>query len=1020
MPAYSYTSGDPIGITALNPSTGQFIEVIYPASGSTYSYSRIAWLPDIPINNQIMVFTRPNSMGPETAMIEGTDFVFGSSETVVFVNAPVGQVVLRRSTDLSKMILSYVDGAKFTSRQLNSTMHQLLFIAQEKANFGTNIFNYYPVSVVANTWSSATSYVVNDVVIHSGGIYVCIANNTNNNPSSSPLFWAFQNPQSNGFYVTGYNAPVNLHMGDMENGQTWVWSAAQKRFQSGFAINSSSNLSDYAITNPLNNQILEYSSNRWRNKTVQWAPTLTGPNLILSKHIYSSVLTSFADSDINLPSYLEGFNNPGLSAQVMPNAATVYHMLKETIPNGTDPKDYFTGISNSLDQALQNLKNPVKAKLYWDLAYGNQTQKTQNGVNLYGSYSSFWDAPEELYSPLGIGSVWKHAVADADTYTYTVTPWYSYRALTTTPATYLDIKSKVYGYGVSQFYLSLPDSTCSAFYIPVVKDDGNFTVLNDLSTASVFLSLGDHSTVSNSTPRDMYLVALRDMAFAGARPGTPTAPRTSQNVKDQDNNARVCKGRLILAEYDGFKDLLFKRLEQNETPENVLWKIPNNIIYYNRAALALANKEPENYISNLSTLRNTVRFQGYSSFAPNTTLAGQNTIKTNRNTSSKPMGYSFKADEYWSNWVTRWQSDVNSNYNFRFNEADIDWAVWHLTPTTTEHFDLYGSVIPSWQTINIQSSNSPTNTPIGSRHFFPWPFRPNQAKELLNEKFQVGSHLLNVDANKLFSESSTFVPDPVDTYVFRLVVNPTVTAAYFKEASPSTNPIIKSAILLEYGFRESGESNETTAINATNKSKLYPGFHSSVGNTHSENTKNKSRLNKNNVICRVISEQLEADITNPSELRYVAKIAITVPRLKSIGYSRIFRKFATTSTSNSYPAFNTGNTDVEIDSGPWSFNLTQGLQSYSTNNTTNTAQGNLIWPVDTGTNQSADSIVSYGTPTNQYASGINTPIAAGRNECAVKFTRLGIPSDMWLRVSVLNTDASVQLLNPSSLNFQGV
>jgi hypothetical protein len=120
MPAYSYTSGDPIGITALNPLTGQFIEVIHTASGLSYSYSRVAWLPDIPIDEQIKVFTRPSSAGPETAMIEGTDFTFGSSETVVFGTAPVGQVVIRRSTDLSKMILSYVDGAKFTSRQLNS------------------------------------------------------------------------------------------------------------------------------------------------------------------------------------------------------------------------------------------------------------------------------------------------------------------------------------------------------------------------------------------------------------------------------------------------------------------------------------------------------------------------------------------------------------------------------------------------------------------------------------------------------------------------------------------------------------------------------------------------------------------------------------------------------------------------------------------------------------------------------------------------------------------------------------
>jgi hypothetical protein len=45
---------------------------------------------------------------------------------------------------------------------------------------------------------------------------------------------------------------------------------------------------------------------------------------------------------------------------------------------------------------------------------------------------------------------------------------------------------------------------------------------------------------------------------------------------------------------------------------------------------------------------------------------------------------------------------------------------------------------------------------------------------------------------------------------------------------------------------------------------------------------------------------------------------------------------------------------------------------------------------------------------------------SGRNECAVKFTRVGIPSTLWIRLSVLNTDGSVSLLDSSGfINVTG-
>ena len=79
-----------------------------------------------------------------------------------------------------------------------------------------------------------------------------------------------------------------------------------------------------------------------------------------------------------------------------------------------------------------------------------------------------------------------------------------------------------------------------------------------------------------------------------------------------------------------------------------------------------------------------------------------------------------------------------------------------------------------------------------------------------------------------------------------------------------------------------------------------------------------------------------------------------------------------------------------------------------------------MWNNDTGAGfiHSEEELIDYGTIVNQY-SAANSRLVAGRNECAVKYTRIGIPSDFWLRVSVLNTDASVSLVNPSNLDFQG-
>jgi hypothetical protein len=1019
MPSYSYTSGVPIGISALNPTTGQFIEVVFSANGTTYSYSCVAWLPEIPIEDQVLVFTRPSSIGPETSLINGTDFQFGPNESIALNTTPSGEVVIRRSTDLSKMVFSYTDGAKLSAKQLNATMHQLLFIAQEKANFATNIQNFYPVSIVASAWNSGTSYNVNDVVIYNGTIYIAQSGPQSNNiPSSSPSVWKAQNQLSNGFYITGYNQPVNFDLTSMQENQTLVWSEALKKFVSGFAINSSDNLSDFELNNPTNNQVLGYLNSKWRNRTVEWTPSLFGSDLVFSKHIFTSVMSSFADNEIVLPGYLADFNR-AQNEQIMPNASTVYHLLKKSIPNEEDPKTYFLNVNTQLNAAVQNLKNPVKAKLEWDLAYGAKTQRTEtNSESLHGPYSAFWDHPNELYSPVGNSDVWFHSVKEG-AIRYRISPWWSYTSPDGSPTTVENLEPKIHGYGIENFYLSIPDSCTSGFYIPTVKPDGNFSLVSDLSSIDELTS----NVAIGGVYKDLYLSALRDLAFASARPETTAIPSTGDDLKVRDSKTRMCKGLLIQANYNSFSNISFKRLEQaSEDASQCVFKIPEQIIYYSTAALALANKSLSyNYITttDVAGLRNTVRFQGFGGLAPNTTLT-ESKVKTERHLSSKPMGYYYKANSFWSEWCQRWSTDTSNNYFQKFNEADVDWAVWDISNTSISHFDTLGSVLFDWNTVSLGQSDGPLNNRFPASRFYPWSFRPNQVNILDSGTRQVGTHLLNIDANTIFSSSSSFVPDPVDTYVFRVVLPPNITAAYFTETVPGSKPKINSAVLLEYGFRENSESGSVVPI-GNDKKKLYPAMNADIGASNIISSKIKSRLDKSKVVCRVLSEQLESDISNVNILRYVIRIAISIPRLKSIGYSKVFRKFATGSTNTNYPTRDSGTSnDIEIDSGPWNFNLDMPLGSYQNSNlATDSTLSGLNWDIDKSSSLiSTYCYLRYATEGEYNYDNIQN-LVAGRNECAVKFTRLGIPSDFWLRLSILNTDASVSFVDPDTLDFTG-
>ena len=64
MPCYSYSSNNSILINN--------IEAIFNASGTTYSYDSLYYICDLPISNQIKVYTRAGVGQTETLKVENT------------------------------------------------------------------------------------------------------------------------------------------------------------------------------------------------------------------------------------------------------------------------------------------------------------------------------------------------------------------------------------------------------------------------------------------------------------------------------------------------------------------------------------------------------------------------------------------------------------------------------------------------------------------------------------------------------------------------------------------------------------------------------------------------------------------------------------------------------------------------------------------------------------------------------------------------------------------------------------
>ena len=144
---YDYNTNDPIYYNASNLGASVIIEYDNPATGTPYAYGNIATLCAVPDSLQLCVYL-VDSSGAKTQLAYEADFTINEQTATITILPSVtvtGFAKLRfeRCSNDKRMFLTFKDGAKLSAEDLNTSIHQLLFLIQEK-EFASN--TYYQVA----------------------------------------------------------------------------------------------------------------------------------------------------------------------------------------------------------------------------------------------------------------------------------------------------------------------------------------------------------------------------------------------------------------------------------------------------------------------------------------------------------------------------------------------------------------------------------------------------------------------------------------------------------------------------------------------------------------------------------------------------------------------------------------------------------------------------------------------------------------------------------------------------------
>lgn len=144
---YDFNTNDPIYYNPSNLGASVIIEYDNPTTGTPYGYGNVATLCSVPDSLQLCVYLVDGS-GNKTQLTYETDFQINEQAATVTLEssvsvAGVAKLRFERCSDDKRMFLTFKDGAKLSAEDLNTSLHQLLFLIQEK-EFASN--NYYQVA----------------------------------------------------------------------------------------------------------------------------------------------------------------------------------------------------------------------------------------------------------------------------------------------------------------------------------------------------------------------------------------------------------------------------------------------------------------------------------------------------------------------------------------------------------------------------------------------------------------------------------------------------------------------------------------------------------------------------------------------------------------------------------------------------------------------------------------------------------------------------------------------------------
>ena len=233
---YDFNTNDPIYYNPSALGASVVIEYNSPSTGTPYSYGNVATLCSVPDSLQLCVYLVDGSNN-ETQLTYETDFTINESDATVTLEATVvtaGYAKLRfkRCSDDKRMFLTFKDGAKLSAEDLNTSLHQLLFLIQEK-EFASN--TYYQVA--------------------------------NDDGQGGALFTV--SPST--------DAPFNFNLTSVTANDVLIWDgnnqfvgASPSQIAGNIAID---NLNSVNITSLMSGQILSFNGTNWVNTSLPSAPT---------------------------------------------------------------------------------------------------------------------------------------------------------------------------------------------------------------------------------------------------------------------------------------------------------------------------------------------------------------------------------------------------------------------------------------------------------------------------------------------------------------------------------------------------------------------------------------------------------------------------------------------------------------------------------------------------------------------------------------------------------------------------